>query len=270
MDKIKSYLLMVLMVSGSLFGWTVDDFAYDSDWVYQDLWINGEILHKGCGPDCALRYEALRPLLNQFDRPFSVLEIGSNNGYFCLRIANEYDATCVMMDGTDRLKKICEANSSLKRIIYLQKFVDYRDLQKLAETEHFDVVLCFHVLHHVNWRPFFSALLKLGDYVVIETPPENDGFVNLKPTIPEIARYLLSLPQGIQIGSFVRQSPEIKDHMILFPNVDRPSYQPQTFPLPGISLETFYRFNGVYPNIPRKKVPRKWHLMGQDMILQSL
>ena len=83
MDKIKSCLLILLLTSGSLFSWSAEDFSYDKDWPYQDLWINGEILSKGCGPDCPSRYETLRPLLNAFKRPFSVLEIGANNGYFC-------------------------------------------------------------------------------------------------------------------------------------------------------------------------------------------
>lgn len=269
MDRIKSCLLIALMFSGTLFSWCKEDFAYDADWPYQDLWVNGDILFKGCGPDCPSRYEALRPLFNQFDRPFSVLEIGANNGYFCFRIANDYDATCVMIDGTDRLKKICEANSSVKRVMYLKKLVTSNDLLKLAQTEHFDVVLCFHVLHHVNWRPFFSALLKLGDYVVIETPPINDGFVSKKPTITEIAPYLLSLSNGIQIGSFVRQNPTIKDHMILFTNPMGPSQVTHPSQIPGISLATFYAFNGIYPSLPMMNDPYKWHLTGEELILES-
>ena len=266
MDKIKSCLLILLLTSGSLFSWSAEDFSYDKDWPYQDLWINGEILSKGCGPDCPSRYETLRPLLNAFKRPFSVLEIGANNGYFCFRIANDYDATCVMIDGTDRLKNICKANSSLKRIVYLQKFVNANDLIKLAQTEHFDLVLCFHVLHHVDWKPFFSALLKLGDHVVIETPPIDDGFVALIPAIPEIIQYLLNQPDGVQIGSFVRQRPEIKDHMILFSNPRNLSDLPKTPWIPGISLATFYAFNGVYPNFPRKSKPERWHVTGQELI----
>jgi hypothetical protein len=152
-----------------------------------------------------------------------------------------------MFDGTDRLRKICEANSRLNSIFYLKKFVKAQDLEKLCQMEHFDLVLCFHVLHHVaDWRTFFANLLRLGDYVVIETPPVNDGFVHLKPTIPEIARYLQTLPFGEKIGSFARQSPEIKDHMILFTSQQPKRKKPLD---PTISIETFLQFNGVYPKL---------------------
>jgi SAM-dependent methyltransferase len=258
MEKHKLWLLMIAFCCAPLFSWVQDDFSDGKDWSYQDLWIQGEILFKGCGPDCPARYEALRPLLRQFNRPFSVLEIGANNGYFCFRIAADYDATCVLVDGTDRLKRICEANSS-KRIIYLEKFVDANDLLKLAETEHFDVVLCFHVLHHVDWKPFFSALQKLGDYLVVETPPVNDIVVSLKPTIPEIAQHLLSIPGVEQIGSFYRS--DVKDHMLLFTS---PTLRASP---PGISLSAFREFNGVYPEVGYRDEPHRWRLTGSDLIL---
>lgn len=270
MDKVKPYLAAILLVTCSLFGWTKEDFSHGKDWAYQDLWINEKILFKGCGPDCSSRYDAIKPILDQFDRPFSVLEIGANNGYFSLRIANDYDATCVMIDGTDRLKQICEANSSLNRIIYLQKMVTPKDLLKIAKKEHFDVILCFHVLHHVDWKPFFSSLLTLGDHVIIETPPIDDGFVSEKPQIPEIAEYLLSLPSGVPIGSFQRQNPEIKDHMILFSNPKKSNSWKKTAFMPGISLKTFYKFGGAYPNIPKRNNPNNWYTAGNGLIFKTL
>src|SRR5690606_33011599 len=97
-----------------------------------------------------------------------------------------------------------------------QKYITAADLRKLAKTHHFDVVLCFHVLHHVEWKPFLKALFEIGDHIIIETPPDNDLFVPQKPQIPAIAKHLRSLPYGKEIGSFVRQSPLIKDHMYLF------------------------------------------------------
>jgi 2-polyprenyl-3-methyl-5-hydroxy-6-metoxy-1,4-benzoquinol methylase len=146
-NKVQSFLLVSLSFASSLFGWTKEDFAYENEWSYQDLLIEGETIFKGYGANCPARYETLRPLLNQFKRPITVLEIGADNGYFSFQIAKDYDATCVMIDSSNRLKKIYEANFSLKNIVYLQKLVDATDLNQLAKTEHFDVVLCFHVLH---------------------------------------------------------------------------------------------------------------------------
>jgi SAM-dependent methyltransferase len=234
--------------------------ANEKDWGYQDVRINHETICSGI-IECEARYQALKPLLDRFHRPFSVLDIGANNGFFALRIAEDYGATCVMIDGTERLRRICELNTQINHLVYLQKFMDPSDIEWLSQKEHFDVVLCFHLLHHVDWKRFVPALFRLGDHVIIETPPVNDGFVSLKPTIPEIARYLLSLPNAVQIGSFRRQLPEIKDHMIWFafrysmPTICRDFDRCEQFdvkknqwvPIPlGISCATYKVLNGVF------------------------
>lgn len=226
----------------------LDDLSHDKDWPYQDLRINGKTLRKGCGPNCELRYEALRPVLDQLKQPFSVLEIGANNGYFSLRIAEDYDSFCTMIDGTNRLKKICEYNSEISHLTYLQKFLTPQDIEWLAEHEHFDVVICFHVLHHVDWKRFLPALFKLADHVIIETPPVNDGFVLEKPTIPAIANHLLGLPNGVCIGSFQRQAPHILDHMIWFPQPQESSKNAFKKKQKGVSRKTFNHLNGVFRN----------------------
>jgi hypothetical protein len=246
MDKSKLLSLIFVWMSSMICADLIQDLSQDRDHHYQDLLINGELVWKGGGPDCSSRYEALRPLLDSFNRPFKVLEIGANNGYFSLRMAQEYGATCVMVDGTDRLRKICELNSNMGQLVYLQKFLSVKDIGTLAKKEHFDVVICFHVLHHQrkHWKDFANAVMKLGDYVVIETPPANDVIASKFKEIPEIPPYLLSRPQAVQIGSFLRQTSPVYDYMILISN-------PSEGPAPeSISQKTFKLLNGTFTNVP--------------------
>jgi SAM-dependent methyltransferase len=216
---------------------------YGSDWIYQDILVNDQVLRKGSGPDCASRYEALKPILDSFDRPFTVLDIGANNGYFSLRIARDYNATCVLIDTTDRLTEICTCNTELDRLVYLKKYLRLQDIQQLSQLEHFDVILIFHVLHHVDsWHGFLEALFRMGDHVIIETPPYNDTSLCAKPTIPAIEHYLLQKEEGRIIAKTPRYAPDTFANMFWFPpkNVPKPRQ-------PGIRLSTYRSFGGAYP-----------------------
>ena len=122
--------------------------SYDTDWLYQDILVNGKTIHKGQAQSCPDRFEALKPILDLYDRPIKVLDLGANNGYFSLRIAGEYSSTCVLVDTTDRLRDICSANTDLDNIIYLKERLDVQSLKDLNRREHFDVIIAFHVLHH--------------------------------------------------------------------------------------------------------------------------
>ncbi len=253
-------LICFLLASFSLFaGDLLEQLAFGKDALYQDILINGEAIYHG-GHHCQERYDAIKPILDQYDRPFTVVDIGANNGYFSLRIAEDYDATAVMIDFTDRLEKICTLNTNLDNIIYLKKQLCTEDLKLLNQKEHFDVLIMFHVLHHIqspdNWEDFLVELFKLADHVIIQTPPENDGFVPDKPTIPAIAKRLLADPRGKLIGSFPRQSKTIKDHMLHF------AFEPKKggSKRKGISLASFKKLHGKYPtpaiiNQEREKLP---------------
>lgn len=249
-------LLLLLFVSCSLFSSEhplLKRLAYDSDWFYQDILINGQTIHHGTTQSCPDRYEAIRPILDQYERPITVLDLGANNGYFSLRVAKEYPSVCVMVDTTDRLKEICAANTALDNLIYLKKRFDVEALKDLNKREHFDVIIAFHVLHHAgrdgSWKEFCAELFKLGDNIIIETPPKNDTFAEGNPTIGLLADYLTSHPDGKQIASFPRIEPHMMDHMLWF--CFKPKGEHERLYLegeePGISYLTFRRHRGRFP-----------------------
>lgn len=243
---------------------------YGRDWNYQPIIINGEeiissINASGGSEIIQKRYEAIKHVLDQYDRPFTVLDLGANNGYFSLQIAKDFDAVCVLVDGTERLTDICTLNTNTNKLIHLQKNFTKQDIIELGSHEHFDVILALHVLHHVDdWRTWVNTLFVLGDNVIIETPSENDPINRFEHT-KQLARYLTSLPNGVQIGSFPRG--DTYDHMLWFCQ-----NRADTKRL-GILPSTFLLLNGGFPKksyveeINAKHGADAWILQGVDYYL---
>ena len=168
---------------------------------YQDIIINGEVVEKGTR-DCTQRYEIIKRVLNQYKRPITVLDIGASQGYFSFRIASEYPSVCTMIEGNfkfsdhvaEQLQNLCELNTDLDNIIYLQKHISIEDLEKLSECEHFDVVLMLSVLHHMgeDWKKATDLAFSLGDNLIIETPPSDDPIALSNKTVIPLEKYLYS------------------------------------------------------------------------------
>lgn len=232
----------------------------DIDWAYQDILINGETIHQGWM--CPERYEVIKPILDLYDRPIKILDIGANNGYFSIRAATDYDATCVMADVTLRLKRICEYNTEVPHLIYLKKRLSTEDLRLLKEKEHFDVILVFNVLHHIcppdNWKSFLNELFELGDNVIIETPPASDSTLTKSAIVPLINDHLQHLPSAKNIGTFPRfkfddsfpaVDPDRLDLMLWLSLKPKDEF-PELYKEPietGINLSLFHELHGRYP-----------------------
>lgn len=235
----------------------IDEFKDESAWSYQTIIINGKIAYEsdnwsGGKEVIFKRYAGFRCVLDRYKRPFKILDIGANSGFFGIKVAEDYESVVVMVDRNERLKKICARNTDRHNIIYLKRSLSLDDIKKLIQTEHFDVILAFHVLHHqADWKEWIDALFDLGDNVIIETPPVNDH-VNKNKRTKEIAKYVTSLPRGVRLGSFSRgkkhgkKNTEVFDHMIWF------CQNPQGFETEpsrlGILPSTFLSLGGAFPD----------------------
>lgn len=147
--------------------------------VYQDQWVKGRAVDKGVR-ECASRYEAIRPLLAQYTRPFTVLDLGASLGYFSFRITEEFpNATVIAVDDDPRLYYQCLANES-GGVVHLRHRMREDDLWQLANCEHFDVVLALNVVHHFErYQSALRSLFRMGDHLIIETPhPEERNAIN--------------------------------------------------------------------------------------------
>lgn len=254
--------------------------------IYQDILVDGKVIKEGV-KDCEIRYPNIKKILDNYKRPFTVLDIGASEGYFSLRIAAEYDCTCVMIEGdkTLLLPHICQLNKRLDNVVVLEKFITPQDLKELGECEHFDLVLAFNVIHQLkdDWKDGIDYLLTLGDNMLIETPPPGCRTAANGYTLPLIEEYLSQNKHGKIVAQVPRYgrpglpSPEQKySNVYLFqmnknvllkptwksPNVrfypvnstfeEKIIYKPRIDKTidwkKGINLWTFKNMNGVYPS----------------------
>ncbi|MFA6534705.1 MAG: hypothetical protein WCS92_00445 [Candidatus Babeliales bacterium] len=153
----------------------------------QDVIINNVIVQTGLS-DSQRLYGAIKPILDQYKRPITVLDLGAGQGYFTFRIAHDYDSTCIMVEDNgdsfrqaDQLLELCHLNSNLQNIVLLNKRMSLQELQKLADCEHFDVILAFDYINPKdrNWKQRVNAILRLGDNIFIQTPWSNVSEENM-------------------------------------------------------------------------------------------
>lgn len=257
--------------------------------VYQDIFVNGSIIKEGV-KDCAIRFPIIKNILDQYKRPFTVLDIGASEGYFSLRIATHYpESTCVMIEGDKslRLPQICSLNSNLNNVVVLEKFITPQDLKELADCEHFDLVLAFNVIHQMKgaWKQSIDYLLSLGDNILIETPPPGCHTSANAHLLPLIEEYLEKHKQGQVVAQVPRygrpglatpdqkysnvyhfkmnknvlakptwKSPNLRFYPVISNFHEKFLYKPRINKiLPwqrGINLWTFKHMNGSYPQKP--------------------
>lgn len=166
--------------------------------IYQDIWVNGEVLRKGIRGCDAERYEPIRRLCSKYKRPFTVLDIGSCLGYFPFRLASEFNCTAVMIEATkhyinalsgparpvtdDLISGLMRQQDCKDRLLLLNKRLTLGSIKRLSECEHFDVILALRVVHHFK-EPFadvIDAMVSLGDHVFLELPTAGETTVRAK------------------------------------------------------------------------------------------
>lgn len=286
MGKCSRYTIILLISSSVL--WAEQ---------YQDIIVNNQVISQGIR-ESATRYAAIKEHLNNYKRPFTILDIGAAQGYFSFRTAHDFPhSSAVMIEGeylnvsfnaSNKLEELCALNTDRKNIIYLKKHMMPSDFRRLADCEHFDVVLCLNVIHHFGkeWQNVAQAVFKMGDYVIIETPPSTDKVFMNNTEIKALENFLKA-----KKGKVIAQTPRHTDPsamalMQIFEtpkkelpvkhwfygnaaNAEGVSYEIEsTFEkknllkkhlgrvrksewLPGINLVTFKALNGVWPNTPQ-------------------
>lgn len=205
------------------------------------------------------KFESIRPILDLYDRPITILAIGENE--LIHEISNAYPATCVIA-GSKNIKIL-----GSDQIIHLKKTFALKDLQDLNKREHFDLILAFHTLHDLDpWKDSLNELFKLGDHLIVEVSPETAPAAKENPAIFGIARYLTNLGLTTHLDS-----PK-DDHLLWYcfkPKSVYPHLYTRSKPK-GISLTTYRKHQGSYPTIEwikeeKKKLPL-WKRMSKLFI----
>jgi len=244
---------------------------------YQDIFKNGSVTKHGIR-ECESRYNVIKEYLKKFNRPFTVLDIGANLGYFSFRIAHDFPtAVCVMIEDhySEKLLNLCKEND-LKNIIFLKQKVDVDHLKSLANCEHFDLVLALNVIHHIGTvSTSIDAIEDLGDAVIIETPHYLDHGACGQENLEEIYKRVTN--NYSILGSFSRHtsihnsvlgllerkkeklnlkywdskkpfnnSAKIEATIHIKEFIDSNKLEKRNW-IPGINLRTYQYLNGIYP-----------------------
>lgn len=238
-------------------------------------------------------YQIINDFLSQYNRPFTMLDIGAGQGDISFRAAAEYpESVFVMTEGKSQLLGLCKASASLSNIIFLNTDLTLQDAQRLSECEHFDVVLILNGVHRFGaaWKEFADIILNMGSYVIIEMSSQDAGGASALSGARgrEIASYLAS--KGAQVLGQVPQrasekmttlyllSPQkkfLKRKMWLMPLLEQKThmveadfnqkrlckrskdtlrpYQISDW-IPGINLVTFKMCHGAYPTADMLKI----------------
>jgi len=157
---------------------------------YQDIWVRGKRESKGVR-ECESRYEMIADIAGLFDRPFTVLDIGANLGYFSLRLAEDFDCTVLALEGhySSWLRDVLNKNGN-DRVIAVSRTATLDDLRTLADVEHFDLTLALSVTHHVgaSYSDVLKQVRRMGMATILELPTERNacGQVSVQQTfIPD-------------------------------------------------------------------------------------
>jgi hypothetical protein len=231
-------------------------------------------------PDRSAQLKEIKKLLDQYKRPITVLELDAHSGDYSLNIAQNFKAFCVMSDEdtNDKLLEACASKKYANSLMILKKKLTIEELSRLAECEHFDVVLMMHGAEHYseNWESVLNTVLDLGDHTFIQvaTPSKLKGsndlqrkiYQHLKSkngTLTEIASNSIS-KQKMALFHFSKPKTFLKrkywtfkrkanqDDFVIESNFEQKVFHKKKgnkkLPwLPGINLLTFKTLNGSFP-----------------------
>lgn len=159
---------------------------------YQPTWEDGQ--EKGIGwRDAAGRYDAIkrylvarmaRTDLRQYPRP-TVLDIGAYNGYFCRRLADDFGARCLAVDGQPFLQPY-RPTAGVGYVAVDHALWSPTDIRERYKANGVNIILCLSILHHwPNWHDFMDAMSAVGSTLFVELANPNE---NLSSDARSIAR----------------------------------------------------------------------------------
>lgn len=125
------------------------------------------------------RYDAMKKLLKKYERSFTFMELWANHGDLTFKIAEKYNAVCIMLEhdhSTSLLKKCQDNEEKIKNIVLLKEDLSVSDLVRFGECEHIDVSFFPDLTERFdNWREAIEASLTFGDFTICEAPSKKSA-----------------------------------------------------------------------------------------------
>lgn len=163
--------------------------------VYQDIDLAGQTERRG-ERDCEERWNAIAPHMPETG---SLLDIGANFAWFCLRWCREgADRTAVAWEADLRSAAVARyvlASNAADHICLITARADTKNLQTfVASGQRYSVALCLSVLHWLpDHRTFLRALGSVAPRILIEhcdPREEGAGIEHVRREIGPIGDYL--------------------------------------------------------------------------------
>lgn len=170
-----------------------------SKYQYQPHWVKGEIVKEGLrGSED--RYKEISKFCNTYNRPFSVLDLGANFGYFSLRLAAEFDCHVTMIEKakgiTPELQNLCVKNEA-NNVTLLKHNASIESLKALSKVEKFDVILAMSVIHYFeDANEAIKILRSMCDHLLIELPVSEDA------AHPDVVKKIIVPDDAILLSRF--------------------------------------------------------------------
>ena len=170
-----------------------------SKYQYQPHWVKGEIVKEGLrGSED--RYKEISKFCNTYNRPFSVLDLGANFGYFSLRLAAEFDCHVTMIEKakgiTPQLQNLCVKNEA-NNVTLLKHNASIETLKALSKVEKFDVILAMSVIHYFeDANEAIKILRSMCDHLLIELPVSEDA------AHPDVVKKIIVPDDAILLSRF--------------------------------------------------------------------
>ena len=166
---------------------------------YQPHWVNGEIIKSGLRQSND-RYEAIKKFCSRYNRPFSVLDIGANFGYFSFRLASDFNCPATMVEKdpkcSEKLQELCIKNG-LENVCFLRHKFSVESLRALAKVERFDVILAMSVIHYFpDANEIMDIMRSMCDNLLVEVPTEQDA------ANPEVVKKIVIPKDAVLLDRF--------------------------------------------------------------------
>lgn len=150
---------------------------------YQDIWQNGHLVRQG-ERNCAERWDLMYFELLKIPEPFTVLDVGANEGYFCARLKESFDCHVTASDKERYMRSLVDD-------AHVDRWLTTMTALRLERSQRYDVVLGLSVLHHFrDWELAYHAMRACRRSAIIEVPAIDEQWMKMaksRDSLPAIS-----------------------------------------------------------------------------------
>lgn len=155
------------------------------DYLNKEIYLKNETFLQKIYVKKQEQYQLIKKVLDQYKRPFTVLDLSETDSYFTLRILQDFpDSVSIFVERsvsiwnkkghplTEYIKKF--PFHAPKNCIIVQKNITFADIERLSASDHFDVILAMQYPSRLDFTKqeegehIIKTFLHMGDDVFFE------------------------------------------------------------------------------------------------------